>query len=105
MKKLLGRTDLEDALKRLDKLTDEEARMAIVQVLEVIHTVDDRVKVVADKVGEVIEGAPCIFSQSLTIFLTLVDIDEKEEMAVIQQTANDVEQMKRLSSPQLICSD
>jgi len=25
MRKLIGRTDVEDALKRLDKLTDEEA--------------------------------------------------------------------------------
>ena len=33
-KKLIGRTDMEDALKRLDKLTKEEARMAIVQNLK-----------------------------------------------------------------------
>ena len=28
LKKLIGRTDMEDALKKLDKLTNEEARMA-----------------------------------------------------------------------------
>jgi len=39
MKRLIGRTDVEDALKRLDKLTDEEARMATAQVLRVMHTV------------------------------------------------------------------
>ena len=50
LKKLVGRTDLEDALKRLDKLTQEEARMATVQVLKATHNVDDRVKGVADKV-------------------------------------------------------
>jgi hypothetical protein len=49
VKKLFGRTDMEDALKRLDKLTHEEARMATAQVLKVAHTVDD-------KVAEVISG-------------------------------------------------
>ena len=33
MKKLLGKNDIEDSLKRLDTLTQEEARMAIVEVL------------------------------------------------------------------------
>lgn len=51
MKKLVGRTDLEDALKRLDKLTHEEARMATAQILKVTHTVDDRVRGVDDKVA------------------------------------------------------
>jgi hypothetical protein len=56
LKKLVGRTDIEDALKRLDKLTQEEARMATAQVLKVTHTVDDRVKAVDDKVAAVIDG-------------------------------------------------
>ena len=43
-------TDIEDALKRLDKLTQEEARMATAQVYKVAHTVDDRVRGVADNV-------------------------------------------------------
>jgi hypothetical protein len=47
-KKLIGRTDLEDALKRLDKLTQEEARMAIVQNLKATRTVDERVGGVAN---------------------------------------------------------
>jgi hypothetical protein len=57
LKKLVGMTDIEDALKRLDKLTQEEARMATAQVLRVVHTVDDRVKAVDDKVTTVIDGA------------------------------------------------
>ena len=47
-KKLIGRTDIEDALQRLDKLTQEEARMAAAQNLKVTHTVDERVKGVAN---------------------------------------------------------
>ena len=51
LKKLFGNgTDIEDALKRLDILTQEEAQMAAAQVLKATHTVDDtgRVRGVAD---------------------------------------------------------
>ena len=53
MKKLIGRTEIEDALKRLDKLTQEEARMAAAQNLKVTHTVDKRVEEVADTVAAI----------------------------------------------------
>ena len=76
---------MEDALKRLDKLTHEEARMATAENLKATHavgegvrgvadkvvvidnrvagvgdrvaSVDDRVRVVDEKIGEVIRGA------------------------------------------------
>ena len=71
LKKLVGKTDIEDALKRLDKLTNEEVRMVTAQVLEATHTVDNNVarvddkvtgvdnniKAVNDKVAVVIDGA------------------------------------------------
>jgi hypothetical protein len=41
-KRLIGRTNLEDALKRLDKLTQEEARMAIAELLRAAHTTGER---------------------------------------------------------------
>ncbi|KAH9022772.1 hypothetical protein EDB85DRAFT_1895099 [Lactarius pseudohatsudake] len=41
IKKLLGRTDIEDALKKLDGLTQEEVRMAITQVLQGIKKLQD----------------------------------------------------------------
>jgi hypothetical protein len=44
---------MEDALKRLDKLTHEEARMAVAQNLKATHIVDDRVRAVADRVLDV----------------------------------------------------
>jgi hypothetical protein len=49
-KKLLGKTDMEDALKRLDNLTQEEARMAAAQNLKATHIVDERVRGVANAV-------------------------------------------------------
>ena len=48
MKKLIGRTDIEDGLKRLDKLTQEEARMVAAENLKATRTVDKRVQGVAD---------------------------------------------------------
>jgi archaellum component FlaC len=53
LKKLIGKTDIEDALKRLDKLTNEEVRMVTAQVLEATHTVDDKLGRVEDKVLDV----------------------------------------------------
>jgi hypothetical protein len=49
-KRVIGRTDLEDALKRLDKLTQEEAWMGIAQNLKATHAVGENVRRVEDKV-------------------------------------------------------
>ena len=49
-KKLIGRTDLEDALKRLDNLTQEEVRLAVAENLKATHAVNERVRGVVDAV-------------------------------------------------------
>jgi len=108
LKRLAGRTDLEDALKKLDKLTHEEARMAAAQNLRATHDVDDRVKgvdakmasvggevkEVNDKVALVIDG-----TQTLNSWLPKSTnpgaLDERGARVVTQQTANDVDQVKR----------
>jgi len=43
MNKLLGKNDIESALKRLDTLTQEEARMATVEILKIVRGIDDEV--------------------------------------------------------------
>ena len=48
VKKLLGKNEIEDSLKRLDTLTQEEARMAIAEIMRVTQKVDDNVKVVLE---------------------------------------------------------
>ena len=53
MRKLLGKNDIEDALKRLDTLTMEEARMAVAENLKVTNRVDSKVDKVDDKVEKV----------------------------------------------------
>jgi predicted nucleic acid-binding Zn-ribbon protein len=50
LKKLVGNTEIDDALKRLDKLTQEESRVVTAQALKVTHAVDDRMRGVTDKV-------------------------------------------------------
>ena len=50
MKKLIGKTEIEDALKRLDKLTQEEARVAAAENLKATYAVDKRVEGVANAV-------------------------------------------------------
>ena len=45
MRELLGRNDIEDALKKLDSLTIEEAQIAITQTLNTTHIVDKEVDV------------------------------------------------------------
>ena len=45
--------DLEDALKKLDRLTQEEARMANAEVLRITHSIRDGVKIVDGKLEEV----------------------------------------------------
>ena len=61
LKKLVGRTDMENALQRLENMTQEETRMASAEALKAIHSVGDKVgdkmqdalKAVHDKVGGV----------------------------------------------------
>ena len=64
-------TDLEDALKKLDRLTQEEARMANAEVLRItnsirdgVQIVDGKVEEVGDKVQVVIDGARALSDRS-----------------------------------------
>jgi hypothetical protein len=47
---LEGNRDIEDSLERLDKLTQEEARMASAELLKMTHSVDDKVMGVDNRV-------------------------------------------------------
>jgi hypothetical protein len=110
--------DLEDALKKLDRLTQEEARMAHAEVLRIAHNIRNEVKIidgkvegvgekvekVGDKVGDkvqcvdekvqvVIDGARGLSSPFKTI-LTPVLSDGKQAKLIIQQTASGIDEMK-----------
>jgi hypothetical protein len=55
LKKLAGRKPVEDAFLRLEKLTPEEALMAAAETMTVTRDIDDTVKVVDKKLGNVDE--------------------------------------------------
>jgi uncharacterized protein YoxC len=50
---LIGNTDIEDSLQRLDRLTQEEAQMASAELLRVAHSTEDTVKGLEGKVQDV----------------------------------------------------
>jgi hypothetical protein len=47
-KKLLGDSEIENILRRLDRLTQEEARMMEAHILELVHGLMNNMKVVMD---------------------------------------------------------
>ena len=64
-KKLLGESEVESVLMRLDRLTEEEARMTVAQTLGVVHGLVGNVKVV-------MEGGQCFHYCSVISYWTLV---------------------------------
>jgi hypothetical protein len=80
-KRLIGKTDIEDALKRLDKLTQEEARMAAAENLKATHAVDDRVARVDDRVARathaIDERVRGVGEQVLAVDYRVVGVDDK----------------------------
>jgi archaellum component FlaC len=100
LKKLIGRSDIENALKRLDKLTLEESRMAAAETLKATHAVDERVKGVAVTVGSIDNRVAGVDDRVAGVDERVVGIDERvvgvDER--VQRAANDVDEMKRSSS-------
>ncbi|KAF8259585.1 hypothetical protein EI94DRAFT_1010410 [Lactarius quietus] len=75
-KRLLGDSEIETILKRLDRLTQEEARMTVTQTLAIVHGLLNNMKVVMDG-GE---------ASTSTIRRTLV---------TMQELASEINKMKR----------
>ena len=91
LKRLAGRTDIEDALKRLDKLTQEEARMALAEVFKISHTIRE----------VVISGEHGVSGCSLIPCLTFILSDGKEAKStatesklIFKQTASSIDKIK-----------
>ena len=55
LKKLMGNTDIEDAVQKLDALTQEEARIASAELMKITHGMDSKVMGVDDRVKRVDE--------------------------------------------------
>jgi hypothetical protein len=52
---LVGRNGIGDALRRLDKLTQDEARMAAAQILMLAHNIDNNVTTVINGTSSVLD--------------------------------------------------
>jgi hypothetical protein len=77
-KKLLGESEVEAVLMRLDRLTQEEARMTVAQTLGVVHGLVGNVRLV-------MEGAQCLHGWLVIFYWTLVRSDGKESTDSIRR--------------------
>ena len=116
LRKLAGMADLEDALRKLDILTQEEARMAHAEVLRITHNIRNEVKIVegkveevGDKVGGKVQGVDEKVqvvidggrgrSSLLKAILTSLLSDGKQAALIIQHSANGIDEIKCSSLP------
>ncbi|KAF8263290.1 hypothetical protein EI94DRAFT_1741234 [Lactarius quietus] len=79
LRKLAGMADLESALKRLDRLTQEEARMALAEVLKITHDVRDEVREVDGKVASVQDKVGDVGDKVADMGDKVEDIDDNVE--------------------------
>ena len=70
-------TDMEGALKRLDKLTQEEAWMGIAQNLKATHTVGESVRRVADEVVAVDNRVAGVDNRVAGVDERVANVDER----------------------------
>ena len=85
--KLIGNTDVEDTLLRLDRLTLEEAHMASVELLRVSHNVEGRVICIGEGVQEVGDR------------VQEVGVGVQNVQQLVQGLDDKVDQVNRESSP------
>jgi hypothetical protein len=83
VKKLVGRTDIEDAMKKLDKLTQEEALMASAEAMKLVRSVDNKMDTVIDSLQHVAYSSPSI---SLTLTLSRWDRNESSNASNGERT-------------------
>ena len=77
LRRVIGRTDLEDGIKTLDKLTHEEVAMASAQLLKVTHNINKNVMKVDKGVSRVDENVLVVKSKVQVITDNLKAVDDK----------------------------
>ena len=82
VKKLVGRTDVEDALGRLDQLTQDEVRMAAAQGLKATHEVDNKVQAIDDKVQGVEDTVQGVDDKVQGVNDKIRDVDNKVDLVI-----------------------
>jgi hypothetical protein len=99
----MGNRDIEDSLERLDKLTQEEARMASAEQLKMTHNVDGKVMGVDDRVRGVsgqVEGVRSdvqdvrVDVQDVRIDVQDVRVDVQDVRVNVQDVRVDVQDVR-----------
>ncbi|KAH8979990.1 hypothetical protein EDB86DRAFT_3248186, partial [Lactarius hatsudake] len=93
-KKLLGESEIEAVLQRLDRLTQEEGRITVAQILEVVHGLVNNVKIVMNDgkaSTDSIRNALGMLLPRSTIGVTRADHD----VDAMQQMASEMNKMRR----------
>ena len=86
-KKLLGESEIEAVLQRLDRLTLDEARMTGAQTLQVIHGLVNSMKVVMDGMQAT--------SACRGLLIRLVCTDSKASTSDMRQALIDINRIRR----------
>ena len=73
----MGKNNIEDALKRLDRLTQEEARMASAQLLQITNGIDSEVKEIADNVHVVDDRVAGVDERVAGVDERVANVDER----------------------------
>ena len=73
----MGNKDVEDALQKLDRLTQEEARMAAAELLKITYAVDDRVRIVDERVQSVGNNLEVVGNEVRGIHDGVQDVNRK----------------------------
>ena len=77
LKRVIGRTDLEDGIKKLDKLINEEVAMASAQLLKIAHKIDHNVMRVDEGVARVDENVLIVKSEVQVVSDNIKAVDDK----------------------------
>ena len=73
----MGKNNIEHALKKLDRLTQEEARMASAQLLEITNAIDSEVREIADNVLVVDDRVAGVDERVADVFERVASVDER----------------------------
>ena len=85
----MGKNNIEHALKRLDRLTQEEARMASAQLLQITNTIDDRVADVNERLASVDERVVGVDERVAGVDDRVAGVDER--VAGVNERVADVD--------------
>ena len=101
---------MDDALKRLDKLTQEEARMAVAQNLKATHTVDERVRGVATTVVAIDDKVAGVDDRVAGVGDRVSSVDDKvavvkDDVAVVKDDMAVVRDDVAIVKDNVVCVD